>query len=147
MKGDSIIRALGLDSASWECWSLCIAATFCESCRPHREVHKEFVVLYKIHTSAISSQKAVPWDLLSELCQGRSDQRDSALCKQPSTVPFFAVSYLEICSIEPVLSSARIQPEAQSTGVPGNFSNPAQHKMHQAEIEWVYFWKHWLVLF
>lgn len=27
----------------------------------------------------IPSPKAVPWDYLSELCQGRSDQRDSAL--------------------------------------------------------------------
>lgn len=95
----------------------------------------------------LSSPKAVPWDFLSELCQGRFDQRDSTLCKQPSTVPLFAVNYLETHSTKLVLGSAWIQPEAQSTGIPGSFPNPAQHKMHQAEIEWVCFWKHWLVLF
>ena len=104
-------------------------------------------VLYKVHTNVISSPKGVPWASLVDLCQRRSGQLDSGPCKQPSSVPFFAMRYLEMHSIKPVLSSAWIQPEAQSTDVPGSFSNPQQHKTHWAELEWMYFWKHWLVLF
>lgn len=92
-------------------------------------------------------QKLSPGILCRSYVRGDLIRGIQAPAKGPRTVPFFALSYLEMCSTKLVLSSAQIQPEAQSTGVPGSFSNPAQHKMHQAEIEWVYFWKHWLVLF
>ena len=143
MKGDSIIRALCLDVPSGNT-GVCGSR---EPCRPSGRAQRSFVLLYKVHTNVISSPKGVPWASLVDLCQRRSGQLDSGPCKQPSSVPFFAMRYLEMHSIKPVLSSAWIQPEAQSTDVPGSFSNPQQHKMHWAELEWMYFWKHWLVLF
>ncbi|KAJ7417755.1 hypothetical protein WISP_62808 [Willisornis vidua] len=135
MKGDSIIRTQCLDVPSGP-------QQYLMSLAGQVEEHIELDLPYKVHTTVISSPKALLWDSLVDLCQRRSDQMDSGPCKQSNTVLFFAVRYLEMHSTKPLLNSAEIQPEAQDIGVPGNSSNPAQHKMHRAEIVWVYFWKH-----
>lgn len=94
-----------------------------------------FVLLYKVHTNVISLARSCPPGFYSRLKSDLLGQLDSGPCKQPSSVSFFAMRYLEMHSIKPLLSSAQIQPEAQSTDAPGSFSNPQQHTMHWAELE------------
>lgn len=101
MKGDSTIRSLCLDVPSGNAGG--------GGSQPHPtslagQAEEAFVLLYKAHTNVTSSPKGVPQASLTDLCQRRSGQLDSGPCKQPSSVPFFAMGHLE-CTASKFCSS------------------------------------------
>jgi len=118
MKDDSIVRALCMDVPSGNA-EVCGSQSHPMSLAGQVE-ERSFCPVQGSHQCNILTKTCPPGSLV-ELCQRRSGQLDSGPCKQPSSVPFFAMRYLEMHSIKPLLNPAWIQPEAQSTGVPGSF--------------------------